>query len=90
MMYSEELLDALSRFCDEHLFHWLELLSLIQGLAYSTQSNLIAVIKCSEVNQRFAGDVRVLMIRDLLRDIMHVLQAYAEPMRYRTSQCTPV
>jgi hypothetical protein len=48
-MKSEELLDALSRFCEEHLFHWLELLSLIRSLAYSTQSSLLAVIRWSEV-----------------------------------------
>jgi WD40 repeat protein len=80
-MHSEELLDALSRFCDEHLFHWLELLSLIQDLAYSTQSNLLAVISWSQVNQRFAGDARVSKTNDLLRDTVRVLQAYAEPIR---------
>jgi hypothetical protein len=47
--YSEELLDTLSRFCNQHLFHWLELLSLIRGLAYSTQSELHAVIRWTEV-----------------------------------------
>jgi WD40 repeat protein len=78
---SEELLDALSRFCDEHLFHWLELLSLIQGLAYSTQSSLLAVISWSQINQRFAGDARVSNINDLLRDAVRVLQAYVEPIR---------
>jgi WD40 repeat protein len=80
-IYSEELLDALSRFCDEHVFHWLELLSLIRGLAYSTQSNLLAVISWSQVNQRFAGDARVSRIRDLLHDTVRVLQAYAKPIR---------
>jgi WD40 repeat protein len=79
--YSEELLDALSRFCAEHLFHWLELLSLIRGLAYSTQSNLLAVIGWSQVNQRFAGDTRVSRIGDLLHDTVRVLQTYAEPIR---------
>jgi WD40 repeat protein len=79
--YSEELLDALSRFCAEHLLHWLELLSLIQGLAYSTQSDLLAVISWSHVNQRFAGDARVAKIGDLLRDAVHILQAYAETIR---------
>jgi hypothetical protein len=44
-----ELIDALSRFCDDHLFHWLELLSLIQSLVYSTQSALLEVIRWSEV-----------------------------------------
>jgi hypothetical protein len=78
---SEELLDALSRFCDKHLFYWLELLSLIRGLAYSTQSNLLAVIAWSQVNQRFAGDARVSRIGNLLHDTVHVLQAYAEPIR---------
>jgi hypothetical protein len=48
-MHSAELLDALSRFCSQHLFHWLELLSLIRGLAYSTQSDLHAVIRWTEV-----------------------------------------
>jgi hypothetical protein len=43
------MLDALSSFCDDHLFHWLELLSLIQSLAYNTQSSLLAVIRWSEV-----------------------------------------
>jgi hypothetical protein len=78
-LYSEELLNALSRFCDKHLFHWLELLSLIQGLAYSTQSNLLAVISWFQENQRFAGDARVFRICDLLHDTVRVLQTYAEP-----------
>jgi WD40 repeat protein len=82
-LYSEELLNALSRFCDDHLFHWLELLSLIQGLAYTTQSNLLAVISWTQVDQRFAGDIRVSRIRDLLRDTVRVLQTYAEPIRSR-------
>jgi WD40 repeat protein len=82
-MYSGELLDALSRFCDEHLFHWLELLSLIQGLSYSTQSNLLAVISWFQVNQRFADDAKVSKISGLLRDTMRVLQTYAEPIRSR-------
>jgi WD40 repeat protein len=80
-MYSEELLDTLSRFCDEHLFHRLELLSLIQGLSYSIQSNLLAVISWFQVNQRLAGDARVSRIGDLLYDTVRVLQAYAEPIR---------
>jgi WD40 repeat protein len=80
-MYSEELLDALSCFCDEHLFHWLELLSLIQSLAYSTQSNLLAVIGWLQVNQRFAGEARVSKISDLLHDTVRVLQTYDEPIR---------
>jgi WD40 repeat protein len=80
-IYSDELLDALSRFCDEHLFHWLEILSLIREIAYSTQTNLLAVISWTQVEQRFAGDIRVSRIRDLLRDTVRVLQTYAEPMR---------
>jgi WD40 repeat protein len=79
--YSEELLDALSRFCAEHLFHWLELLSLIRGLAYSTQSNLLAVISWFQKNQRFAGDARVFRIGNMLHDTVRVLQTYADPMR---------
>jgi hypothetical protein len=47
--HSEELLDALSRFCNQHLFHWLELLSLISSLTYSTQRDLHAVIRWTEV-----------------------------------------
>jgi WD40 repeat protein len=82
-IYSEKLLDALSRFCDEHLFHWLELLSLIRGLAYSTQSSLLSVISWSQVNQRFAGDARLSRIGDLLHDTVRVLQTYAEPIRVR-------
>jgi hypothetical protein len=77
------LLDALNRFCDEHIFHWRELLSLIQSLAYNTQSNLLALIGWLQVNQRFAGDSRMSKIRDLLRDGVRVLQAYAEPIRSR-------
>jgi WD40 repeat protein len=80
-VYSEELLDALSRFCDEHLFHWLELLSLIRGLAYSTQSNLLEVISWFQENQRSAGDARVSRIGGLLHDTVRVLQTYTEPMR---------
>jgi WD40 repeat protein len=79
--FSEESLDALSRFCDEHLFHWLELLSLIRGLAYSTQIHLLQVISWLQVNQRFAGDARVSRIGDLLHDTVRVLQTYAVPMR---------
>jgi WD40 repeat protein len=79
---SEELLDALSRFCDEHIFHWLESLSLIREIAYSTQTNLLAVISWTQVEQRFAGDrIRVSRIRDLLLDTVLVLQTYAEPIR---------
>jgi hypothetical protein len=43
------LVDELTSFCRDHLFHWLELLSLIRSLAYSTQSNLLAVILWAEV-----------------------------------------
>jgi hypothetical protein len=43
------LLDALSQFCRNHLFHWLELLSLIRHLTYWTQPNLLAVIRWCEV-----------------------------------------
>jgi WD40 repeat protein len=81
IIHSQQLLDALSRFCDEHLFHWLELLSLIGGLAYGTQSDLLSVIGWSQVDQRFAGDARVTRIVDLLHDTVCVLQTYAEPMR---------
>jgi WD40 repeat protein len=81
IFHSEELLEALSRFCDEHIFHWLELLSLIRGLSYSTQSSLLAVISYLDENQRFAGDARVSKIVNLLRDDVHVLQTYAEPIR---------
>jgi WD40 repeat protein len=80
-MDSEALLDALSRFCDEHLFHWLELLSLIKGIAYSTQLDLLAVISWIQVAQRFASDIRVSTIGNLLRDAVRVLQTYAEPIR---------
>jgi WD40 repeat protein len=80
-VFSEALIDALSRFCAEHLFHWLELLSLIQGLAHSTQSNLLAVISWFQENQRFAGDARVSRIGDLLHDTVRALQAYAEPIQ---------
>jgi hypothetical protein len=48
-MDSEEVLDALYRFCHQHLFHWFELLSIIQSLSYNTQSNLLAVIRRLEV-----------------------------------------
>jgi WD40 repeat protein len=65
----------------QHLFHWLELLSLIRGLAYSTQSNLLEVISWFQKNRRFAGDARVSRIGDLLHDTVRVLQTYAEPMR---------
>jgi hypothetical protein len=44
-----ELMDALTRFCDDHLFHWLELLSLIEGLGYSVQSSLLEVVLWLEV-----------------------------------------
>jgi hypothetical protein len=43
------ILDALGRFCNEHLFHWIELLSIIRSLAYSTQSALLEVIHWTEV-----------------------------------------
>jgi WD40 repeat protein len=82
-IYSEELLNALGRFCDEHLFHWLELLSLIRGLAYSTQSNLFTVTVWFHVNlnQRFTGDARVFRIGVLLHETVRLLQDYAEPIR---------
>jgi hypothetical protein len=44
-----DLLKTLSSFCDNHLLHWIELLSLTESLAYTTQSNLLAVIRWSEV-----------------------------------------
>jgi hypothetical protein len=92
---SEELLGSLDRFCHDHLFHWLELLSIIQSVAYSTQSNLLAVIRWLEVrnpsrslfpadqlsHQRSVDDARVSKISDLLRDTVRVLQNYAEPIR---------
>jgi WD40 repeat protein len=78
---SEKLLDALNRFCAEHLFHWLELLSLIRGLKYSTQSNLLEVMSWCQENHCFTGDARVSRITDLLHDTVHVLQTYAVPMR---------
>jgi hypothetical protein len=53
---SEELLDDLSRLCNDHLFHWLELLSLTRSLGYSTQSNLLAVICWCEV-RRFSSNL---------------------------------
>jgi WD40 repeat protein len=80
-VHSEELLDALSRFCDEHLFHWLELLSLSQGLAHSTQSDLLAVVSWFQVNQRFAGDARASRIGELLHDTERVLQTDVKPIR---------
>jgi hypothetical protein len=46
---NSELLDALGQFCNDHLFHWLELLSLIQGLTYTIQPKLLAVIQWCEV-----------------------------------------
>jgi WD40 repeat protein len=89
-----ELLDSLSRFCNEHLFHWLELLSLIGSLAFDKQSNLLAVISWSEVRefplsmlssymiyQRFSSDVRMSKVGDLLRDNLRVLEVYSEPIR---------
>jgi hypothetical protein len=48
---SEILLDDLSRLCNDHLFHWFELLSLIRSLAYSTQESLLTVILWTEVGQ---------------------------------------
>jgi hypothetical protein len=51
-MHSEKLLDALRQFCDDHLFHWLELLSLIRSLAYRTQANLLAVAQWTKVRHR--------------------------------------
>jgi hypothetical protein len=50
-MHSEKLLDALRQFCDDHLFHWLELLSLIRSLAYRTQANLLAVVQWTKVKR---------------------------------------
>jgi hypothetical protein len=49
-----ELLDALSCFCNDHLFHWIELLSLTRSLTYSTQSSLLAMIRWTEV-RRFSS-----------------------------------
>jgi hypothetical protein len=48
-----KLVDALGCFCNDHLFHWLELLSLIRGLAFSTQSALLKVINWTEVRHAF-------------------------------------
>jgi WD40 repeat protein len=39
------------------------------------------VIRWSQVNQHFAGDVRLSKISDLLHNTVHILQAYAEPIR---------
>jgi hypothetical protein len=52
-IHSEKLLDVLSQFCDDHLFHWLELLSLIRSLSYRTQANLLAVVEWTEVRRSF-------------------------------------
>jgi hypothetical protein len=44
-----ELLNALSDFCNDHLFHWIELLSLTQSLSNNIHSSLLAVIRWSAV-----------------------------------------
>jgi hypothetical protein len=49
------LVDILTFFCHNHLLHWLELLSLIRSLAYSTQANLLAVIRWCEVRRFFSS-----------------------------------
>jgi hypothetical protein len=56
--HSEELLDVLSRFCNDHLFHWLELLSLIERLGYSVQSSLLEVVLWLEVRRSPPSPVR--------------------------------
>jgi hypothetical protein len=50
---SSELLDALGCFCNNHLFHWLELLSLIQSLTFDTQTRLLEVVRWSKVRSSF-------------------------------------
>jgi hypothetical protein len=49
------LVDTLTFFCHNHLLHWLELLSLIRSLAYSTQANLLAMIRWCEVRRFFSS-----------------------------------
>jgi hypothetical protein len=44
-----KLLNALSIFCNDHLFHWIELLSLTQSLSNNIHSILLAVIRWSAV-----------------------------------------
>jgi hypothetical protein len=46
---SSEFVEVFSRFCHDHIFHWLELLSLIRSLTHSIQSSLLAVIHWSTV-----------------------------------------
>jgi hypothetical protein len=48
-----KLADTLTCFCHDHLLHWLELLSLIRSLAFSIQTDLLAVIHWIEVRHSF-------------------------------------
>jgi hypothetical protein len=77
------LLDNLIHFCNEHLFHWLELLSLIQSLTYNTQSSLLAVIQWLEV--RYCS--RSLFLPNKLTSPLSPMPEYTESEIYSATPC---
>jgi hypothetical protein len=80
---ASELTDALIRFCNEHLFYWLELLSLIQSLTYSTQSSLLAVIQWLEVN----GSSRSLFLANKLTSPLSPMSECIKSEIYSATPC---
>jgi hypothetical protein len=77
-----KLTDSLLSFCRDHLFHWLELLSLIRGLAYSTQVNLLAMIRWSEVR-------RCSLILEPANRYNSLLPGMSGCVRFENSSATP-
>jgi hypothetical protein len=78
-----ELLDALSAFCNDHLFHWIELLSLTQSLSNNIHSSLLAVIRWSAVRS-FSSSL--LAANTLIRALSGMLGSLRSAVCF-TTQC---
>jgi WD40 repeat protein len=91
----DAMLNALDEMCRKHLFHWIEVLSLVQHVPAS-EAALLKVIEWCEVSsfmvryewrkpdtfswQRYPSGTTSLAI-SLLRDVARVLQVFATPIR---------
>jgi WD40 repeat protein len=92
---SGSLLDALDELCRKHLFHWLELLSLLECVP-PAETALLKVIKWCEVrdsstsrgkkgsdacsSQKDPSSIAALAM-NILRDVTRALQFFASPIR---------
>jgi hypothetical protein len=77
------LAEILMLFCHHHLLHWLEFLSLIQSLAYSTQANLLAMIHWCEVRRFFSS----LLAADRSNSALPAIPGYQKSEFYFATPC---